>query len=70
MELIRALKINHILSRINPIPHIDTYFLRSILILSSHPRLLPKDLFLVGVLVKILKALFTLFHSGYVTYSS
>jgi len=45
---------NPILSQLNPIPYIDTYFfLRPILILSSHLRLsLPK-----GVAVKILKAL-------------
>ena len=43
-------------SRINPIPHIDT--LRSILILSSHLRLvLPNGLFPVGLPVNILKAL-------------
>ena len=44
-----------ILSRINPIPCIDTHFLRSILILSSHLCLsLPKGLFPVGLPVKIL----------------
>ena len=44
-----------------PNPHIDTYFfLKSILILSSHLCLgLPKGLFPVGVPVKILKALLT-----------
>ena len=47
-----------ILSRINPIPRIDTYSLRSITILSSHIRLgLPKGFFPVGLPVKILKAL-------------
>ena len=44
--------------RINPIPHIDMYFLTSILILSSHIRLsLPKGLFPVGLPTKILKTL-------------
>ena len=43
----------YILSRINPIPYIDTYFFRSILILSSHLCLgLPKGL---SALVYILK---------------
>ena len=38
-----------ILSRINPIPSIDTYFLRSIQILSSHLRIgLPRGLSPVG----------------------
>ena len=47
-----------ILSRINPVPHIDTYSLRSILIFSSHLRLgLPKGLFPSGESVKILKEL-------------
>ena len=46
------------LSRISPIPRIDTYFLRYILILSPHLRIgLPKGLFPVGVPVNILKAL-------------
>ena len=49
-----------ILNRINPISRIDTYFLRPILILSSHLRLgLPKGLFPVGLPVKILKAFLT-----------
>jgi hypothetical protein len=47
-----------ILSRINPIPHIDTYLFKVHLILSSHLRLgHPKALFRVGLPVKILKAL-------------
>ena len=47
-----------ILNRIAPIDSIDTYFFKSMLILSSHLRLgLPKTLFPVGVPVKILKAL-------------
>ena len=47
-----------ILSRINPIPHFDTYFFKILLILSSHIRLgLPKGLFPVGLPVKILKTL-------------
>ena len=47
-----------ILSRINPIPRIDSYFFKVILILSSHLRLdLPKGLFRVGLPVKILKDL-------------
>jgi hypothetical protein len=46
----------HIMSRINPITHIDTYHF--ILILSSHLCLgLLKGLFPVGLTVKILKAL-------------
>ena len=50
--------INPIPCRINPIPHIDTYFLKSIVILSSHLSLgLPKGIFPAGVPVKILKAL-------------
>ena len=52
-------KIIPILSRINPISLIDTYLIKVgyILILSSHLRLgLPKGLFPVGLLVKILKA--------------
>ena len=50
-----------ILSRINPIPGIDTY-LRSILILSIHLRLgLPKGIFPAGVPVKILKTLLLFF---------
>ena len=54
----RALKIVPILSRINPIPRTDTYFLRSILILSTHLQLgLLKYLFPVGISTKILKAL-------------
>ena len=49
---------NPILSRVNPIPRIDTYFLRSILISPSHLRLgHPKGIFPVGVPVKILRAL-------------
>ena len=47
-----------ILSRINPIPRIDTISARFILILSSHLHLgLPKGLFPVDLPVKILKAL-------------
>ena len=47
-----------ILSRIDPIPRIDTYFLRSILILSPHLRLgLLRYLFRVTLFVKILKSL-------------
>ena len=47
-----------ILSQINRNPRIDTYFLRSILILYSHLRLnLPNGLFPVGLPDKILKAL-------------
>ena len=47
-----------ILCRIDPIPRIDTYFLRSILILSFHLRLgLPKGFFPEVVPVQILKAL-------------
>ena len=47
-----------ILSRINPIPHIDSYFLKVLLILSFHLRIgLPKGLFPVGLPDKILKAL-------------
>ena len=47
-----------ILSQINPIPRIDTYFLRSILILSSHLRLgYSNRLFPVGLPDKLLKAL-------------
>ena len=44
-----------ILSRINPIPRIDTYLpLRSILILSSHLHLgLPEGIFRVGVPAQI-----------------
>ena len=46
-----------ILSRINPITHIDTYLSKVHLILPSHLRLgLPKGLFPAGVPVKILKA--------------
>ena len=42
----------------HPIPRIDTYFLRSILILFSHQRLcLLKDFFPVGLSVQILKSL-------------
>ena len=45
-----------ILSRTNPIPRKDTYFIGSILILPSNQRLcLPKGLFPVGLPVKILK---------------
>ena len=47
-----------ILSRINPIPRIDTYLFKLILVLSSHLRLgFPKGLLHVGLPVKILKAL-------------
>ena len=47
-----------ILSGIIPIPRIDTYLQRSILILCSHLRLgYPKGLFPVGLPFKILKAL-------------
>jgi hypothetical protein len=50
-----------ILSRINHIPRIDTYFFKIILILSYHLHLgLPKGLFLVDVPVKILEALLPL----------
>ena len=47
-----------ILSRINQIPHIDTYFFKihSNIVLPSTSRL-PKGLFRVGVPVEILKAL-------------
>jgi hypothetical protein len=48
-----------ILSRIDLIPRIDTYSLRLILILSSHLCLgLPKSVFPVGLIVKILKTYF------------
>ena len=51
-----------ILNWINPIPRIDIYFLRSILILSSHiPQGPPNGLFPVGLPVRILK---TLLHSS------
>ena len=47
-----------ILCRINPIPRTDTYFLRSILILSSYLCLRrPEGLFPIGVTVKALKTL-------------
>ena len=47
-----------VLSRINPIPRIDTNFFKIHLILSSHLRLgFPKGLFPVDLPVKILKAL-------------
>ena len=47
-----------ILSRINTIPRIDTYFFKINSNIIKHPRLgLPKGIFLVGVPVKILKAL-------------
>ena len=50
--------ITPILSRINPIPCIDIYFLRFILILSSHLHLgIPEGLFPVGLPVKISKSL-------------
>ena len=42
--------INYILNGINPIPHITTYFIRFILILSSHLTLgLPRGMFPVGL---------------------
>ena len=48
----------HIPSGINPIPRIDIYRTKSILILTSHLRRgLPKGLFPIGLPVKILKAL-------------
>ena len=48
----------HILSRINTIPRIDTYYLKLILIWSSHLRLgCPRGLFPVALLAKTLKAL-------------
>ena len=47
-----------ILSRINPIPRIDTHFFKIILILSSHLRLGPRNgLSPVDLPDKILKAL-------------
>jgi hypothetical protein len=47
-----------ILSQINPIPHIDTYFFKISLLLSSHLHLgLPRGLFPVDLLLIILKAL-------------
>ena len=48
-----------ILSRINPIPRIPIYFFKaqSNIFIQSTPRGLSKDLFLVGVPVKILKAI-------------
>ena len=52
-----------VLSWLNPIPHIDTYFFR------IHSNIvIPKDLFPMGVPVKILKPLFL--YSGYMTCSS
>ena len=54
----QGLLIIPILSRINPIPRIYTYFLRYFVILPSYLRLLlPKGLFPVGLPVKILKTL-------------
>ena len=50
-----------IMSQINPIPRIDTYSIRSNLILSSRLRLdLPKGLFPAGLPVKILKVMLLL----------
>ena len=57
-----------IMRQINPILLSTPISLRSILILSSHLFLsLLRDLFPVGLHVKILKALLALFHFGYMT---
>ena len=56
----KGFPIIRIMSRIYPVPHINTIYLRSILILSSYLRLiLPKDLFPEGtnIPVKLLKGL-------------
>ena len=55
---LQGLSSDPILSRINPIPRIDTHFFKIYSNIPSHLRQhLPKSLFPVGVPVKILKAL-------------
>ena len=58
------------MSRTNPIPRIDTCFfnIHANIVLPSTPR--PNGLFPAGVPVKILKALLSFFHSGYMTHPS
>ena len=62
--------IRPILRRINPIPRIDTYFFKSILMLSSHLRIgVSEGLFPVSLPVKIESTLIFL-HSVYMIYPS
>ena len=56
------------MSRINPIPRIDTYFFKVHLILSSRLRLgLPESLFPIGLPAKVLIAVLPFLHSGYMS---
>ena len=59
MHIQKGYPIIPILSRVNEIPHINTYFFKvhSNIVLSSTPRGLPKILFPVDLPVKVLQAL-------------
>ena len=60
-----------VLRRINQIPHIHTYFFRSILILPSYlPLGLPIGIFPVYLPINILKHSYLVFHSGYMPSST